>query len=390
MPPRSDLVAEAAARGRPLLMVHLGERVPTLDELTGLTVPNTILYPNERVVGPALAPPIVPLWPVHLFDPVHGPKPAEEECLHDGGDRGRRAALGPDGELRGVDPEDTVAEWTDSKGRRHVTCSNRVCLCVPRFAALRCETPQLITEGTIGPGAARKVVQQELFQQRKPPLLARQYEGLKAYHGRARPGENVQVKGPGLLIGMKLLQAELLNLGLVEVVGSKRVLLLTPVQKVQLLKQLALARDLSVVTHLAGTEQMIGTAVTARVKGGPEVVTSTLSTRDLTVCCNEAPCPPDRPLVLVKCADRGSAQVGDVVTFSLRYSNVGGRPLTDVAVTDSLSGRLEYIEGSAQSDRDAVFTIGQNEAGSVVLRWEISGTLQPGQSGRLRFKVRVR
>ena len=63
---------------------------------------------------------------------------------------------------------------------------------------------------------------------------------------------------------------------------------------------------------------------------------------------------------------------------------------TDVAVTDSLSGRLEYVEGSAQSDRDAVFTLAQNEAGSVVLRWEVSGTLQPGQSGRVRFKVRVR
>jgi uncharacterized repeat protein (TIGR01451 family) len=82
--------------------------------------------------------------------------------------------------------------------------------------------------------------------------------------------------------------------------------------------------------------------------------------------------------------------VGDIVTFSLRYSNMGGRPITDVAVTDSLSGRLEYVPGSAQSDRDAVFTMQENEVGSVVLRWEITGTLQPGQSGRLRFKARVR
>jgi hypothetical protein len=51
---------------------------------------------------------------------------------------------------------------------------------------------------------------------------------------------------------------------------------------------------------------------------------------------------------------------------------------------------LEYLEGSAEADRDAVFTMQQNEAGSVILRWEISGRLLPGQSGRLKFKARER
>jgi uncharacterized repeat protein (TIGR01451 family) len=94
--------------------------------------------------------------------------------------------------------------------------------------------------------------------------------------------------------------------------------------------------------------------------------------------------------VLVKCADKQAAQIGDIITFSLRYSNVGGKAITDVAVSDSLSARLEYVEGSAETDRDAVFTVQRNEAGSVVLRWEISGKLLPGESGRLRFKVKVR
>ena len=79
-----------------------------------------------------------------------------------------------------------------------------------------------------------------------------------------------------------------------------------------------------------------------------------------------------------------------MVTFFLRYSNHGGRPLTDVAVSDSLSARLEYVAGSAQSDRDAVFTTEQNEAGSVVLRWEVGGRLLPGQTGVLRFQAKVR
>jgi uncharacterized repeat protein (TIGR01451 family) len=82
--------------------------------------------------------------------------------------------------------------------------------------------------------------------------------------------------------------------------------------------------------------------------------------------------------------------VGDVVTFTLRYSNHGGKPMTDIAVSDSLSGRLEYVPGSAESDREAVFTLQENEASSAILRWEIGGTLQPGETGKLRFKARVR
>jgi uncharacterized repeat protein (TIGR01451 family) len=130
--------------------------------------------------------------------------------------------------------------------------------------------------------------------------------------------------------------------------------------------------------------------VVGRVEAGPRIVQVEAETRDLTVCCNEVPCPPDKPLVLIKCADRQSAQVGDVVTFMLKYSNHGGRPITDVAVTDSLTTRLEYIPGSSQSDRPAVFTTQANEAGSLILRWEITGRLLPGSSGVVRFQARIR
>jgi uncharacterized repeat protein (TIGR01451 family) len=79
-----------------------------------------------------------------------------------------------------------------------------------------------------------------------------------------------------------------------------------------------------------------------------------------------------------------------VVTFMLKYSNHGGKPITDVAVTDSLTTRLEYVPGSSQSDRPAVFTTQPNEAGSSLLRWEITGRLLPGQSGVVRFQARIR
>jgi uncharacterized repeat protein (TIGR01451 family) len=119
-------------------------------------------------------------------------------------------------------------------------------------------------------------------------------------------------------------------------------------------------------------------------------VKATAETRSLTACCHEIAEIPDSPLLLFKCADKGAAQVGDVITFTLKYANQGGKPIRDVALTDSLAGRLEYVPGSAEADRDAVFTTQENEAGGQVLRWEINGVLQPGASGIVKFKARVR
>jgi len=67
-----------------------------------------------------------------------------------------------------------------------------------------------------------------------------------------------------------------------------------------------------------------------------------------------------------------------------------GQPLTNVPVSDGPPARLVYMAVSAQSDRDAVFTTEQNEAGSVVLRWEVGDRLLPGQTGVLRFQAKVR
>jgi len=82
--------------------------------------------------------------------------------------------------------------------------------------------------------------------------------------------------------------------------------------------------------------------------------------------------------------------VGDIVTFYLKYSNTGGQPITNVVVSDSLAARFEYVKGSTKTDRDALFTTQPNEAGSAVLRWEFTGTLQPREHGLITFQVRVR
>ena len=99
----------------------LGGASSPAEELAAAIVPGTILLPGERSLrwprcGPCSAGMRAPSTTRGI-----GPKPPEEECLHDGGDRGLPAGIGPDGRLRGLDPEDTVAEYTDSAGRRRLT-----------------------------------------------------------------------------------------------------------------------------------------------------------------------------------------------------------------------------------------------------------------------------
>jgi uncharacterized repeat protein (TIGR01451 family) len=318
--PGGDPEAEARARGRIVAIVRFGERQASADELARRWVAGTLLLPGEPVLAPAASPPYLPwaCWP------VAGPGPSCE-CLHDGGDEWPRAGIGFGGQLHGLDPADTVAEYTDCSGHRHVTPSNVVCLFAPRFAVARAEVTPSGYRGVLVVAGARNVVPQIVLETRVPPLVAEQNEQVVAVLGRERPSAAQVTEG------------------------------------------------------LVTVDQFAGVTVAVAKMNGASV----------TGTCAKPP-PPEGPLVLCKSADRQAVQVGSIVTFTLKYTNTGGQPMNDVVVSDSLTNRLEYVLGSARSDRDAVFTTRENEAGSVVVRWQIGGLLPPGQTGTLTFQARVR
>jgi uncharacterized repeat protein (TIGR01451 family) len=101
--------------------------------------------------------------------------------------------------------------------------------------------------------------------------------------------------------------------------------------------------------------------------------------------------PPACPrLRIIKVASTQMAEPGEVVDFTLRFDNVGNQPIGNVTIVDSLSTRLEFVPGSAQCSLTSGFTTSANEAGSDVLRWEITDPLPAGQGGVVRFQCRVR
>lgn len=321
-----ELLAEARDKGRPLVIVRLGERQVAPHELAGMTISGTILLPGDRILGPPAQPPCRPWDCVRMFDPVIGAQFPDEECMHDGGDVGQPAGIGRDGELRGLDPSDSVAEYTDASGRKRIAVSNRVCLCVPRFNVVRTELMPVGFDTTVGPAKVDVHTPPAVTRATAPPLAATQNEQPEAVLGPQRPSILKEINGPLIF------------------------------------------------------EQELSTGLIVGEQAGQVVV---------GVCKHEVE-KPTRPLVLCKTVDRKEAEIGSVVTFTLKYTNPGGQPITNVVVNDSLTGRLEYVPGSAKSERNAVFTTQENEAGSQILRWEISGVLQPGQSGTVKFQARVR
>ncbi|HKB37406.1 MAG TPA: DUF11 domain-containing protein [Gemmataceae bacterium] len=325
-PPDRDLLNEARNYGRPVLVVRIGDRDTSVAELQQESVPNTILFPDECSLGLPPCPPQLPWACFQWYDPIIGPRCPEEECLHDGGDAGHPAGFDGEGRLQGVDPEDTVAEYRDGEGRKRIACSNRVCLCVPRFGVL-------VTELRLEQARLAMVPAINLFEQKQVELEGR--FGALRHHQYEQP---------------------------IETIGRERP---------------------------SEAEAVVATSVVGRVEG-LQAVTAQLRSKDVTGVCIEQPRQVDRPLCLCKTCDHKVAQLGDIVTFTITYSNQGGRPITDVVVSDSLTGRLEYVPGSSKTSRSAVFTTQENESGSLILRWSIAGKLLPGESGTVTFQARVR
>ena len=101
--------------------------------------------------------------------------------------------------------------------------------------------------------------------------------------------------------------------------------------------------------------------------------------------------PPNKPgLMVLKQVDASEAEPGDVVTYTIRYRNMGNVAIRSVSVLDSLLPRLEYVPRSALGPAGTVFSSQANTAGSTELRWDLAEPVAPGQEGYVQFQAKVR
>jgi uncharacterized repeat protein (TIGR01451 family) len=391
LPAKVDMLAKANEVGRPLLVMRVGDRTVDRADLECCAVPGTVLLPTEKTLCAPRLPPMLPFvtWPA--YDPVLGPKRSEEECFNDGGDIGTRAGIRPDGKLGGLDPSDTVAEYTDAQGKRHVVPSNRICICAPRYSALRSELPLAAYKNTSIPVGEQVTLIQAQLGMRVPSRTTAASETVAGIRARQRPSGAVAEQGVRRLTRIDVLEAVQITEGLGMLLGTEKVEALSQTQRTRLKKQVEFVQSLYGRSGVAGVEQTMRATVVGRIEGLAQVE-STQEVADVTACCEHAPVQVliEQPMFLCKWADRDCGQPGDTLTIFLKFTNNGRKPVTDVAVTDSLTTRLEYVPGTAKSDHNAVFTTQENEAGSVILRWEITGKVMPGETGVVSFVAKIR
>jgi uncharacterized repeat protein (TIGR01451 family) len=307
------------------------------------------------------------------YGPVVGPS---DEYLCDGGDFVTPAGVQEDWTIQGLEQEDAIGHYDTVDGRTIVTPSNRVCIYSPRFAAVRRVVQPLVNEQPVfinqtveelSPAKADEaqlVVSQ--FQRHKvavdmaqqPPILFRQRQqagGLENLQATMEAFDSVAV------------QANLTIVRTGEVSAAELAL-------IERLSQAAIAW-----TGVQAPQVVFGVKQAHAEVGikQPGVIYQTDG--------------PENPkLRLIKLASCGHAALGEVVEFTLRYDNVGDQVIGNVTIVDNLSTRLEYVPESAKSSVDADFLTQSNDAGSLILRWEIRDPVEPGDGGVLRFRAKVR
>jgi hypothetical protein len=312
--------------GRVVAVLRIGGRVPTKQEMIDAYAEGTVLRPGETALGKPTLPPPLECSAVPLYDPILGPKVSGEECFPNGGDRGPRIGIGPAGVIGNLGVTDAAMEYTRGS-RREAVVSNVVCLCAPRFVARRAENTASAVSIAFTPAEVKQVIIRNVFLQR--------------------------------------LHAE-------ELVGRERTLALTTRLRPGATQQYVI---LHALTTTQAVQVFATTQSTASVVGVVQLDEISLSNR----------------LALTKTIDPpGPYQPGDEVTITLRYANNTRQEIRDLVISDSLSGRLEYVDGSAAADRRSTVTTAENEAGSRVVRFDIPGPIPPNAGGVAVFKVRVR
>ncbi len=397
---RINLMEDADKAGRPIAIVRLGGRQPSRNETHGpffgsgapVSVisnateksgiqqaisfteaePRVQLASQETVSGQpkttGKSPVVAPARFADLFP---------DEYLFDGGDAGYPVHYNGDS-IQGVEAEDTVAEYQDSTGKRRVKVSNRVAIYSPRFAAVRSVN-----------GLSENLNVQRLttnFDQIQGAGLKQRVDGKTHIQRDRLQGVRMRSRAGGLL-----------GKSIREGLSGKRVIaqntkLLNLFEDVQFIRdgqfrQGELARLQGGMTAAATWSRDLNPVIVANLSAAQEVYANFKVAEMVGI--DESDKRPGK-LRIVKLADKEVAKPGDVVTFTIRYDNLGERELRQIRIIDNLTPRLEYVDDSATSDREGAINVDDNGEGSHILRFELDAPLAGQTGGTISFQAKVR
>ena len=299
-----------------------------------------------------------------------------DEYLCDGGDFGTPAGVRADWQIDGLEQEDTIAHYDTVDGRVVVTPSNRVCLYAPRFGAVRQVVDLYAYARYEMPGGIDSGMALARIDEEEQAMASLNQRGVVINRGDRPPSLMMEQLKPGELA---------LDVEVREFDGA-----LAPYANLLVIR----AGEIS-IAEKAMVQQGIDAALTWIGDQSPEVSINKRSAQaevgvkqpGTLYSLKEPNCP---KLRLIKLASTKAAQPGEEVEFTLRFDNVGNRVIGNVTIVDNLTTRLEYIPDTAEASVKAEFSTSQNDHGSLILRWEITEPVEPGEGGILKFKCRVR
>jgi uncharacterized repeat protein (TIGR01451 family) len=299
-----------------------------------------------------------------------------QEFIFDGGDLDPTVVVKQDWTVEGLNPTDTVIYYETLGGQVCEQPTNRVAIYAPRFGAVRQVSGLQLSTMAIG---TERIL---------APLAAERFDDKNL---------------AGTMVGPVAPQGEL-QVGLIDAFQDKNAGL--PIDQVQPLSRMSAARvpfelvDLrrsGLITReeLIDIRQLVQNAETwvipeslaVEIANQPAlVVKDTQAPEDLVLYETPDKC----TMRVCKVASHTIANSGDIVSFAIRFDNAGVKPLGNVVITDSLSPRLDYIEGSQQSSVGARFSAEPNDVGSMILRWEIEEPVDSSEGGVITFDCVVR
>jgi uncharacterized repeat protein (TIGR01451 family) len=304
------------------------------------------------------------------------PRLYPDEYLCDGGDRALPVHYDDFNRL-GLDTEDTVAEYVDSDGMFRMKPSTRVCIYAPRFAAMRTATQPESGTAINRLASAHETVIGSGFRNRDAVNYHEQRLGAEGMRVRSRPsGLDTDYIGRGAHQNVAAIQHDRL-LNTFEDYMFVRTGQLETGEEAWLAKGVQAAMVWTRNENPVIVAKVIGGQETRTIFRGAEIVGTKFEGRP-------------GQLRIVKLADTKVAVPGDVVTFTIRYDNVGDLDVTKVRIIDNLTPRLEYVMDSGTSDRAGEITVEDNGEGSSVLTIELDEPVKGRTGGVITFQAKVR
>jgi uncharacterized repeat protein (TIGR01451 family) len=330
-------------------------------------------------IGGEMRLPDNPNCPCPVIDesPCASAKDFPDEYLCDGGDRDLPISYTED-EMQGLETEDAAVEYRDDLNKRHVKPTNKVCIYAPRFASV-----SSISEPIEDVGGGRPV--QAIAAQTGAGLANR--EGTFAQHQRDATERLVtRQRGSGVTTdaSAEAVEQPIAPSGHAHTADIAQEFTFLRTGQVKQADEARLAASITAALALSRNQNPV---ITAKSEQGIEL-RNTFLQRELVGQENRHN--GHGMIRVVKLVDQKLAVPGDVVTFTIRYDNIGDREVHDVVIVDNLTPRLEYVDDSAECDAAGHLDIEDNGEGSVILRWVLDEPVPGRKGGVVSFKALVR